>query len=185
MPSFTIFEKPDLPLEESAENAVIVKNGFSYWAFFLPLPWLLVKRLWWVLLGYIAIIVVFSTLDSLLPFWASLLLSLVFAFLFATEAPNLVGWSLERKGYREVVTLFAEDREHCEERYVKARVEMAETAEDRKIGANLAARSATSPNLMSHNNDTETKRVEHHALKPISGSQDQPVLGLFPAPKKD
>lgn len=126
MPSYTIFEKADVAPDEAIESLELVKNQFSWFAFLLPIVWILVKRLWWVLLAYLILMAGFSLLELYLPWWSSLLASGMIAFLIALEAPSLQSWSLRQKGYREIATIYAEDKEHCEARYIRERVRRLE-----------------------------------------------------------
>lgn len=166
MPSYTIFEKPDLSVEDSIESAVLVKNKFSYLAFLLPIVWMLVKRLWWVLLGYGLLMVALSALDSMIPLWASILVSGLVAFLVAIEAPSLQAWSLQRKGYREIMTLYAEDRDHCEARYITARLEGVYEGQ------------AQPPTRPAAGQTRQTPRAT--AMPGDDRLTNPPVIGLFP-----
>ncbi len=166
MPSYTIFEKRDLSLQDSIESAVLVKNKFSYLAFLLPIVWILVKRLWWLLLGYGVVMVALSALDLIIPFWASMLVSVFVAFLIAIEAPNLQAWSLRQKGYREVMTLYAEDRDHCEARYITVRLEQYDSDLDDPTSGPASPSKKTMSKLA-------TRSMDDPQTNP-------PVIGLFP-----
>ena len=109
MPSYIIYEKPGLPVEEAIESAVFVKDHYSMLAFFLPLVWIVIRRLWWVLLGYLLLLVPLYLVDTHLPVWAGMLLTLLIGLWFALEAPSLISWSLKRKGYVELGSLYAEN----------------------------------------------------------------------------
>ena len=165
MASYTIYEKPGLSAEEAISSAILVKNRYSMLAFFFPLIWLLIKRLWWILLVYLIVMVPVVALDAFLPTWSGMLVTLLIGLWFSVEAPNLVGWSLERKGYVEVATLFAEDTDHCERRYAQARMAMA--AQKSQAGHRPIE---TRP--MTARSDQVSR---HHG-------SDAPVIGLFPAP---
>ncbi|PLW76240.1 DUF2628 domain-containing protein [Cohaesibacter celericrescens] len=167
MPSYTIYEKPDLPLEEAIDSAILVKNHYSMLAFFLPLVWMLVKRLWWVLLIYVLLLIPLFALESILPVWSGMLMTLLVSLWLCLEAPNLIGWSLKRKGYIEVASLFAEDRDHCERRYVQAKVTAGDAVPKSK---SMVSTPSTG------NSPINTKdRLRESAPK-------GPIIGLFPAP---
>ena len=169
MPSYTIYEKPGLPVEDAIDSAVLVKNHYSMLAFFLPFVWILVKRLWWVLLIYSILFVALLALESILPVWSGMLLTLLVSLWLCLEAPNLIGWSLQRKGYVEVASLFAEDRDHCEQRYVQARVNTRMSASE-TISTKATGPVATSPL------DRKDRLRE--------SAQKDPIIGLFPAPDR-
>jgi hypothetical protein len=88
--------------EERAQKFVFVKEGFCWPALFIPLIWLLYRRLWLefvlFLLVLVAIPLAIGTgpeargLVSLASFGASLIL--------AFEANDLRRWALERRGYK-------------------------------------------------------------------------------------
>ena len=171
MASYTIYEKPGLSLEQTIESAVLVKNHYSTLAFFLPVVWMLIKRLWWVLLGYCLFMIPLWSLYGVLPLWSEMLISLIISVWVSVEAPNLVGWTLERRGYTEVVTLFAEDGDHCERRYVDFKLQAAETTKTEEPASKQNAQRMHEKGL---------KRLM--ALEPIKRKTDGPVIGLFPTP---
>lgn len=159
MPSYSIYEKPDLPLDQTIESAILVKNKFSLFAFLLPIVWMLVKRLWWVLLGYVIVLVPISLLQEQLPLWSSLLLTFLISLLMGLEASNLIGWSLERKGYQLATSLYAEDRDHAEMLYAEARL----SAFEQEPPVPTSAPPASS-------------KLQHTP----DNNQLPPVIGLFP-----
>nr|WP_321455183.1 DUF2628 domain-containing protein [uncultured Cohaesibacter sp.] len=175
MASYTIYEKPGLSLNQATESAVIVKNQYSVLAFFLPALWMVFKRLWWVLLGYILFMIPLWSLYGILPLWSEMLISLLISVWISVEAPNLIGWHLERKGYEEAVTLFAEDKNHCEYRYIEAKLARADA-------------DGESPSVSSHKEpsdrlfDRKGKSRFFAPSKPSERSVNGPVIGLFPTP---
>ena len=174
MASYTIYEKPGLSLEKTVESAVILQNHYSTLAFFLPALWMLIKRLWWVLLGYCLFMLPLWSLYDTLPLWSEMLISLIISVWISVEAPNLIGWQLERKGYQEVVTLYAEDREHCEQRYVAFRVHAAEMASSTEKTTSTFTQASLSVN------DKGLKRFA--TSEPTGKKTNGPVIGLFPTP---
>ncbi|MCT4655604.1 MAG: DUF2628 domain-containing protein [Cohaesibacter sp.] len=170
MPAFTIYEKPGLPLEQTVEEAVIIKHKFSYFVFLVPGIWMLAKRLWWALAAYVIVSFVLAFVDTFIPLWASMLVSLFMAIWIAAEAPNLQGWALERRGFQAVGLIFAENLEHCEARYINARLSADNSdgelvlPEDEKLALAPLAPAKSRP-----------------LPQGIPKDQDQPVLGLFPS----
>lgn len=170
MPAYTIYEKPELDLESKIDSAHFVPDKFSYFAFLLPMLWLIVKRLWWALGGYIIIMLTIELVAPYFAPWAIVATSLLLGFLIALEAPSLIGWHLRRKGYREYATLFAEDSDHCTERYIRLRIEEANSEpQDPSTGSN------TPPS---------NRQIAAPAPMAQPSTQDQPVLGLFPTSEK-
>ena len=56
--AYTVHEQPQPPAdrEERAERLKFVREGFSLFAFVFPPLWMLVNRLWLVLIGYLLLL---------------------------------------------------------------------------------------------------------------------------------
>ncbi|GGB40448.1 hypothetical protein GCM10011316_10650 [Roseibium aquae] len=108
---------PDITAAETAERLVFVPDRFSILAFAFSVPWMLVHRMWFVLLGYLAL----TLAIELVAFWtvgaAAGVAALAVSFAFGLEAQGLRKWSLERKGYRQVGLVAAGDLEEAEIRF--------------------------------------------------------------------
>jgi hypothetical protein len=121
MRTYTIHEQPE-PLAdrvERGERLVFVKDGFS-WAAALFAPfWFLLHRLWWPLIGYVAVSVAFeiaqemTSLDARWLGLAGVALSLLIGF----EADTLRRWGLERRGWRMIGTVTGVSAVDCERRF--------------------------------------------------------------------
>ncbi|HKH34984.1 MAG TPA: DUF2628 domain-containing protein [Beijerinckiaceae bacterium] len=103
---------------EALDRAVLVKDGFSWGAFFFSFVWFFAHRLW--LAGLIVLVAV-GTLAALLQilsvgggasFWAAFL----FAILVGLEANSLRRWTLARSGRPAVDVVAASDLEEAETR---------------------------------------------------------------------
>lgn len=106
MQAYTVYEAPSPAADrvDRAEALVFVKDGFSWAAFLFAPVWMIMNRLWWPLLGYIAIVVGLQLLGAALgqqPFWMTLL-SLGLNLILGFEASSLRRWALERKGWSMV-----------------------------------------------------------------------------------
>jgi hypothetical protein len=79
---------------------VFIKEGFCWPALFFPGLWILVRRLWLVLLGFLIVALGLGRLGEALggPL-PGLILALAW-LLFAIEANGLRRWTLERNGWR-------------------------------------------------------------------------------------
>ncbi|HAT86931.1 DUF2628 domain-containing protein [Cohaesibacter gelatinilyticus] len=170
MPAFSIYEKPNQPLEQTIDEAVMVAHRFSYLIFLVPAIWMLIKRLWLPLLAYILVSVGLALLDGLIPLWTSMLVSLIIAIWIAAEAPNLMGWALKRRGYEEVGLIYADNLEHCEARYIHARTHPADLMSTGSDGSG----DPNNPNLL------PWQEPKTPSVMPTQKDQDQPVIGLFP-----
>lgn len=106
MQAYTVYETatPAADRIDRGEALVFVKDGFSWGAFLFAPVWMLIHRLWWPLLGYVAAVVALQLLglaigrDALWP----TLIALGFNLIVGFEAGSLRRWTLERAGWRMV-----------------------------------------------------------------------------------
>jgi Protein of unknown function (DUF2628) len=158
MPTFTVHAPPPRKGENAAapERFVFVRDGFHFWAFALAPLWLLVHRLWLVLIGYFVLngligagLYVLGVSDSV--GWA---VGLLIALLVGLEASTLWRWTLARRGWSMLGFAVGDDLETAEQRFFAAWAERVPAI------AALPATSAVPPRL-----------------PPASD-----VIGLFPEP---
>jgi len=121
MRTYTIHERPDPAADrvDRAEALVFVKDGFSWLAaLFTPL-WLIAHRLWWPLLGYVAISGAFQLVQLTVTFDQRWLGLAAFALnvLIGFEADTLRRWGLERRGWHTVGTVSGKTADECERRF--------------------------------------------------------------------
>jgi hypothetical protein len=121
MRTYTIHERPDPAADrvDRAEALVFVKDGFSWLAaLFTPL-WLIAHRLWWPLLGYIAISGAFQLVQLTVAFDQRWLGLAAFALnvLIGFEADTLRRWGLQRRGWQTVGTVSGKTADECERRF--------------------------------------------------------------------
>lgn len=114
---FTVYEKPEAA--DPAERMVLLRDGFSFGAFLFSGLWLILQRMWRVLLGYIVVTIALAMLcDTLhLTDAARTLCQLWLQLMLAFHAYDLKGWELQRRGYRMGGILAAETQMHAERRY--------------------------------------------------------------------
>jgi hypothetical protein len=100
-------------------GTVFVKDGFCWPALFIPLLWLIYRRMWLVLVLYLAaaaaLTLAFRGTGGDGDFGGLILLAL--HVLFALEANNLRRWTLERNGYRMVGLAEGRNLEEAEVRF--------------------------------------------------------------------
>lgn len=102
-----------------AEDALFVKEGFSWPAFLIPVFWLIYKRMWWVLAGYILVQTVMTGIAGFVglgegaAFLCSLALNLILGF----EGNDLYRWSLHRRRYRLGAIVTGSGLEEAEHRF--------------------------------------------------------------------
>jgi hypothetical protein len=135
------------------ERAVLVKDGFTWGAFFFSFLWFFAHRLW---LAGLIVLVAAGALGALLQilrvgtaatFWAALL----FAVLVGLEASSLRRWTLARSGRPAVDAVAAGDLEE---------------AETKAFGRWLEG-SSTGP-------------APPRSAAPVPYRRPEPVIGLFP-----
>ena len=119
MPVYTVHAPKSLGNDVRAEpeKVVFVRDGFHVWAFLLGFIWLIYRRLWLVLLGYIVVCLVMSFAMFALgvPASAAAVVQLLISFFVGLEAGSLQRWSLRR--WREVGIVSAESPEAAERRF--------------------------------------------------------------------
>src|SRR5512141_2635871 len=119
MPTYTV-HAPPLRAGEPASDPqrfVFVRDGFYFWAFLLAPLWLLFRRLWLVLLGFIVVNALVGGMlyllgaSSTFKFLASLLIALLLGF----EAATLWRWTLTRRRWQMLGFVVGDDEESAEQ----------------------------------------------------------------------
>jgi hypothetical protein len=164
MKTYTLHVPRDSQPGEPAalDRAELVKDGFSWGAFFFTFLWFLVQRLWLAALGVLVALILFNVALSALKvhpvagFLAQVLLSL----LIGLEAASLKRWTYARRGRPPVDVVRASDRDEAEAkafaRWLAGRAEPRPTA-TRTLAAPPPYRATT---------------------------RSEPVIGLFPEPER-
>lgn len=124
MLTFTVHEPPNPPPDrlDRADALVFVKDGFSWGAAVLAPLWMLAHRLWWPLLGYIALSGAFELFrwgtgfDQRWIVLATVALNLLVGF----EADTLKRWALEKRGWRTLASVSGRTVDECERRFFEA-----------------------------------------------------------------
>lgn len=104
------------PADGEAERIVFVRDGFTAFAFLVPVPWFLWHRMWIEAAFALALTLALGSLDGLGGVGgpaASLLVSL----LIGLEAPSLRLWTMRRRGWRERGTVEAQSMADAEARF--------------------------------------------------------------------
>ncbi|MET0710642.1 MAG: DUF2628 domain-containing protein [Tardiphaga sp.] len=121
MPVYTVHAPRSAGPEPLAatDKFVFVRDGFHFWAFIAGLVWLVYYRLWWALLGYLAISVVGEVGLSLLGAGSGTRLTVMFLFalLMGFEAASLRRWTLSRGKWQQLDMVVADDEETAEARF--------------------------------------------------------------------
>lgn len=121
MPTFTVHEPPPRKDESvtAPERFVFVRDGFYFWAFVLAPVWLFVRRLWLALLIYIVltIIIAVGLKFAQVPAFARGICELLVALGIGFEAATIWRWTLQRRGWKTLGFVVAEDQEIAEQRF--------------------------------------------------------------------
>jgi hypothetical protein len=106
-------------MRSTTDRFVFVRDGFSFWAFFAGPVWLLYRRLWLALAGYIVLsIAVAVTLSRLhAGFGTRFVVMMLIAILMGFEAASLRRWTLSRRKWRQLDIVVADDEEAAERRF--------------------------------------------------------------------
>ena len=115
MAMWTAYKKPG----EGADDVVLLREGFSWWALIFPLPWLVIKGMWIVLLVALGVqFAIWGLAEAVdLSDAARVILSLSINLILAFEGNNLLRWTYERRGFEEVGLVHGQDLDEAEYRF--------------------------------------------------------------------
>jgi hypothetical protein len=120
MPTFTV-HAPRRRIGDSVdpERFVFVRDGFYFWAFLLAPLWLIVRRLWLALLGYVVVngAIGVALYVAGAPGWARFLVAFAVALLVGFEAATLWRWTLDRRGWKMLGFAVGDNLESAEQRF--------------------------------------------------------------------
>ncbi len=121
MPTYTVHAPPPKTGETASDpqRFLFVRDGFHVWAFLLGPIWLLFRRLWLVLLGYVIVSAALGGVFFLTaaPAWSRFLGGLLIALLLGFEASTLWRWTLTRRRWQSLGFVVADDEESAERRF--------------------------------------------------------------------
>ncbi|MFN3170572.1 MAG: DUF2628 domain-containing protein [Hyphomicrobiales bacterium] len=155
MRTYSIFAPPVMAgtVEEDAQSLVFVRHGWSLAALFVPLIWMLVRRLWWVLLAYLVVVIGIQVLSFAVPDLVTTGLSVAVAIVVFVEAGQLRLESMAVKGYREIAVLEARNRDEAERvfftQWLADRDAVQPVAPSRSSGGPLHRPSSATPPTLS------------------------------------
>lgn len=104
------------------EDAILVKEGFSWPAFLVPLIWLVYKRMWIVLPFYIAATAGLTMLaqSAVVVESAVFVGNLALNLILGLQGNDLYRWTLQRRRYREHAVVLGQNLVTAEQRYFEA-----------------------------------------------------------------
>jgi hypothetical protein len=103
----------------ATDKFVFVRDGFHFWAMVLGPLWLIWKRLWLALLGWLVVIVALELAVKGLGGGRLAVTGIdaVFAILMGLEASTLQRWTYSRRKWRQLDVIVADDEETAERRF--------------------------------------------------------------------
>lgn len=156
MTSYVVMEPPDGTSMHggSARNgsdesrAVLVRDGFHFLAFLVPVLWLLFQRLWLEALFILAATLAISGLGTFAGLGAAApVLTLLVSLYVGLEAPALKLAAMRRRGWRDRGVVEADNARDAELRYYLAVGGDDTQAPMKEASIPLAAEPALSPQL--------------------------------------
>jgi Protein of unknown function (DUF2628) len=120
MPVYTVHApKANGADPRATDRFTFVRDGFHVWAALLGPVWLIWRRLWLALIGWIIVILAIDVAMMRLGtggtviFLANLLIALLMGF----EAASLQRWTLSRGNWRQLDIVVGDDEEQAERRF--------------------------------------------------------------------
>ncbi len=104
---------------DGGERFKFVRDGFSWPAFILGPIWMLFHRLVLVLIVWLVIVFALGLAMRLLgvPSGTAAVVFFLFALLIGLEGSSLQSWTLQRRGWREIGIVVADELEAAERRF--------------------------------------------------------------------
>jgi Protein of unknown function (DUF2628) len=101
------------------DRFVFVRDGFHFWAMVLGPLWLIAKRLWLALLGWLVLFVAVEVAVVQLGGGAAAVMAvaIIMAILMGLEASTLERWTYSRRNWRQLDVVVADDEETAERRF--------------------------------------------------------------------
>jgi hypothetical protein len=111
------------PPQASEEEAVFIKEGFSWPAFFFPVIWLVVKRLWLPLILYLLVVALVFALAARLSLSDTFVLiaALALNLLLGMEGNERRRRAMARRGFIEEGPFVGKDAHEAELKYFHLR----------------------------------------------------------------
>lgn len=110
------------------QDLVLIKEGFSFWAFLLNLVWALWNKLWWVALGigFLSIFLNILTWALAVDPVSSVAISIGSAFLIGLIANDLHRWTLDQRGYANFGVITGETEDAALSRFLDSSPNLAQ-----------------------------------------------------------
>ncbi len=120
--SYTVFEAPEPPADrlDRAGALVFVKDGFSIQAMLFAPLWLMTRRAWLALLGYVLWVAALIAVDLVFAVDAAYLLTALAALhlIVGYEAGAIERHAFEHRGWSRLGELVGSSLQDCERRFL-------------------------------------------------------------------
>jgi hypothetical protein len=124
MPRYSVHARSAKPeaIRADADKIRFVKEGFSWWGFFFPLPWLLIKGMWETLVLVILALIAIgaASAELYLPDAAILVLCFGINLVIGFTGNDLYRWTLQRRGLTDIGPASGDGRDEAELRFFMA-----------------------------------------------------------------
>ncbi|MGF7158606.1 hypothetical protein FHS85_000216 [Rhodoligotrophos appendicifer] len=121
MKTFTVHHRERNPeaILADPDGLEVVKEGFSWPAFFIPLLWLIYKRMWLVLVLFLVVNAALAVIGVLwpMPGAAETFVALAVNLFMGLQGNDLRRWTLARRGKAEVGVVMGDDLLAAEHRF--------------------------------------------------------------------
>lgn len=162
MAVYAVFEPPqrDRDMDAHAARFAFVRDGFSWGAFIFGIVWMLWHRLWLVSALFVIVLAALAVAASTAHLPAGLAFAIWFLIklLVGLEASTLRRWTLERRKWRDLGIVVANNAQTAERRFFDHWVEGNVPPPSTRASSTLAQRPSNSP------------------------PQASDIIGLFPEP---
>ena len=119
MPVYTVHAPTAYAADfRATDKFVFVRDGFHFWAMVLGPLWLIWKRLWLALLGWLVLTIALGVaVVELGGGAAAMVIGIIIAILTGLEASTLQRWTYSRRKWRQLDVVVADDEESAERRF--------------------------------------------------------------------
>ena len=119
MPVYTVHAPTAYAADfRATDKFVFVRDGFHFWAMVLGPLWLIWKRLWLALLGWLVLTIALGVaVVELGGGAAAMVIGIIIAILMGLEASTLQRWTYSRRKWRQLDVVVADDEESAERRF--------------------------------------------------------------------
>ena len=157
----------------ATDKFVFVRDGFHFWAMVLGPLWLIAKRLWLALLGWVVITVALEV--AVAQFAGGRLaatgVGILIAVLMGLEASTLQRWTYSRRKWRQLDVVVADDEETAERRFF-----------DRFTSGNNKRWTGFDPLSVDRGGPPPTRDVPGQRFSEPPPLPQGGIIGLFPEP---